>query len=59
MIGPFLPLQDTSSHEIVIDVAVTDEVILLTDKEGAIEYYNYYRENMSIILPVESVVSEY
>ena len=37
MIGPFRPEQGTSSHETVIDVAVTDEkVILLTDEEGAI-----------------------
>ena len=37
MIGPFRPKQGTSSHETVIDVAVTDEkVILLTDEEGAI-----------------------
>ena len=38
MIGPFCPEQGTSSHETVIDIAVTDEkVILLTDKEGAIK----------------------
>ena len=46
MIGPFLPEQGTSSHETVIDVAVTDEkVILLTDEEGAIKFYNNYTDN--------------
>ena len=45
MIGPFLPSQGTSSHETVIDVAVTDEkVILLTDEEGAIKFYNNYTD---------------
>ena len=33
VIGPFRPKQDTSSHETVIDVAVTDvKVILLTEE---------------------------
>ena len=42
MIGPFLLEQGISSHETVIDVAVTDDkMILLTGEEGAIKYYNY------------------
>ena len=51
MIGPFLPLQGTSRHETVIDVAVTDEkVILLTDEEGAINDNNNYtcRNNTTV-----------
>ena len=36
MIGPFLPLQGTSPHEVIIDTDLTDEnVILLTGKLGA------------------------
>ena len=38
VIGPFRSEQGNSSHETVIDVAVTDEkVILVTDEEGAIK----------------------
>ena len=45
MIGPFRSEQGTSSHETVIDVAVTDEkVILLTDEEGAINDNNNYKQ---------------
>ena len=60
MIGPFRSEQGNSSHEIVIDVAVTDEkVILLTDEEGAIKYCNNNRQKKSIVLPVKSVLAEY
>ena len=61
MIGPFLPLQGTSSHETVIDVAVTDEkVILLTEEEGAINDNNNYTDKHDcIVLPVKSVVAEH
>ena len=49
MIGPFRPLQGTSSHETVIDVSVTDEkVILLTDKEGAIKIYKNYTDSTQL-----------
>ena len=59
MIGPFRSEQGNSSHETVIDVAVTDEkVILLTDEEGAIEYCNNNRQKKSIVLPVKSVLAE-
>ena len=38
MMGPFCPKQGTSFHDIVIDLALTDEiVILLTDEVGAME----------------------
>ena len=38
MIGPFLPLQGTSSHETVIDTDSTDEnIISSTGAVGAIE----------------------
>ena len=60
MIGPFLPEQGTSSHETVIDVAVTDDkMILLTGEKGAIKYYNYADKHDFIVLPVRSVVAEY
>ena len=60
MIGPFHPEQGTSSHETVIDVAVTDvKVILLTDEEGAINDNNYTDKHDCIALPVGSVVAEY
>ena len=49
--GPFCPEQGTSSHDIVIDLASTDEItILLTDEVGAVDkiifvdvkmYYTY------------------
>ena len=46
MIGPFLPLQGISSHETIIDVAVTDDkMILLSDKEGAINMIIVQREH--------------
>ena len=60
MIGPFLPSQGTSSQETVIDVAVTDEkVILLTDEKGATNDNNYTDKHDCIVLPVGSVLAEY
>ena len=36
--GPFCPEQGTSSHDIVMDLASTDDiVILLTDEVGAVD----------------------
>ena len=41
--GPFCPEQGTSSHDTVIDLASTDEiVILLTDEVGAIDIYEIH-----------------
>ena len=38
MMGPFCPEQGTPSHEIVMDLALTDEiVILLTGALGAVD----------------------
>ena len=38
MMGPFCPEQGTSSHETVIDLASTDEIVTsLTDEVGAME----------------------
>ena len=53
--GPFCPEQGTSSHDIVIDLASTDEItILLTDEVGAIyiyiwEHYNNEYKNVLFI----------
>ena len=59
--GPFCPEQGTSSHDTVIDLALTDEiVILLTDEVGAMEIYKnriiFVDVKMYYILPDNSVV---
>ena len=59
--GPFCPEQGTSFHETLIDLASTDErVILLTDEVGAMETYeNIINMNIKMYyysLPDESVV---
>ena len=39
--GPFCPEQGTSSHKTVMDLALTNEiVILLTDEVGAVDNVN-------------------
>ena len=44
MMGPFCPEQGTSSHEIVMDLASTDEiVILLADEVGAVEMRDQHK----------------
>ena len=59
--GPFCPEQGTSSHEIVMDLASTDEiVILLADEVGAVEMRDQdknYKCEDTLYLPDESVVA--
>ena len=62
MMGPFCPEQGTSTHDTVIDLASTNEiVILLTDEVGAMEICEnniiFVDVKMYYSLPDESVVA--